>query len=202
MKRIEKLYVIFKSIYGCTYVLEMMMDAKELTLVMNRLLKERSEWEQESTKVFSDHAATLDECSTRDGKEKLTSEILDELPEFQKQFLDKYCTEKESDQETSSLSSSRPGSTTQVMEIPQRLRDNIPQMRQTLFVLQQLQKRATRYCNDTTREYVARSDTKPMYMPKDDDLMVLDTSKHDDEKRKDGDIEILRLLGSVYCSLV
>lgn len=200
MKRIEKQYVIFKSIYGCTYVLEMMMDAKELTLVMNRLLKERSEWEQESTKVFSDHAATLDECSTHDGKEKLTNEILDELPEFQRQFLDKYCTEKESDQETSSLSSSRPGSTTQ--EIPQRLRDNIPRMRQTLFVLQQLQKRATRYCNDTTREYVARSDTKPMYMPKDDDLMVLDTSKHDDEKRKDGDIEILRLLGSVYCSLV
>lgn len=164
-----------------------------LTLAVDRLLKERSEWEQESTKVFSDHAATLDECNTHDGKEKLTNEILDELPDFQKQFLDKYCAEKESDQETSS---SRPVSTTQAMKIPQRLRDNIPRMRQTLFVLQQLQKKARSYCNDKTREYVEKSDTKPKYMPKDDNLMVLDTSKHDDEKRKDGDIEILRLLGS------
>ena len=158
-----------------------------------RLHEERSEWEQASIKVFSDHAATLDECSTSNQKEKLTSDLLDELPDFQKQFLDKYCPEKESDQEAVSP---QPVSSTRVMEIPQRLRDNIPRMRQTLFVLQQLQKKARNYCNGKTREYVEKSDIKPKYLPKDDNLIVLDQSNYVNEKRKDGDIEILRLLGS------
>ncbi|KAI7879925.1 hypothetical protein K492DRAFT_207888 [Lichtheimia hyalospora FSU 10163] len=166
---------------------------RELQEMLRMLHEERSEWEQASIKVFSDHAATLDECSTSNQKEKLTNELLDELPDFQKQFLDKYCSEKESDHEAVSP---QPVSSTRVMEIPQRLRDNIPRMRQTLFVLQQLQKKARNYCNDKTREYVEKSDIKPKYLPKDDNLMVLDQSNYVNEKRKDGDIEILRLLGS------
>lgn len=162
---------------------------------MSSLHAERSAWDQASTKVFSEHAATLDECSQYSEKQKVTDEILDELPSFQKQFLDKYCTE--SNQETSS---SQPVSSTEGMEIPQRLRDNIPRIRQTLFVLQQLQKKARRYCDDKTREYVQKGYTKLKYLPKDDSLMVLDKANHDIDKRKDGDIDALRLLGSSVSS--